>query len=84
MAKLSEVKMRNEVSAEEAAEQLSHLALGLATGEIWIDDEARRYTLHPGSMIKVEMKGSEDREDGKLVIQLSWKHKLRIGGTEIV
>jgi amphi-Trp domain-containing protein len=80
MAKLSQIKTSHEVTAEEAAEQLSHVALGIATGEIWIDDQDRRHALHPGDAVKVEIKGSEDRDEGKLVIELSWKNNLRIFG----
>jgi amphi-Trp domain-containing protein len=81
MAKLGQVKTRHEVTAEEAAEQLSHVALGIATGEVWIDDDARRHALHPGSFVKVAIKGSENKDEGKLVIELSWKNNLRIYGS---
>jgi amphi-Trp domain-containing protein len=68
----------DELTAEEAAERLSQLALGFATGELWVKGEPEQEPLHPDSPIKLDIKGEEDNEDGKLVIELSWKTSLRI------
>jgi amphi-Trp domain-containing protein len=83
VGKPNAVKSRDEVTAEEAAEKLSHVALGIATGEIWIEGDEHGRSLHPGSRVKIEMKGSEDRDEGKLVIELSWKNGLRIFGRPV-
>jgi amphi-Trp domain-containing protein len=77
---MTRVKLNREMTAEEAAEQISHIALGVATGELMIDGEDTSFEFHPGSPMELSIKGEESREEGKLVIELSWRAHLRILG----
>lgn len=70
-------RTNDELTSEEAAERLSQLALGFATGEIWLNGESEE-PMHPDSPVQIQIKGDEDNEDGRLVIELSWKTSLRI------
>ncbi len=79
----SRVRVMNEMSAEEAAELISHIALGIATGEIWIEGDDSDESLHPGRSIAVDIKGGEGREQGKLNIDIKWKTNLRIMGQSV-
>lgn len=84
MAKSAQVKSRQESDSVEVAEQLSHLALGIAVGDVRIETEDGQHSLHPGHMVRMEIKGGEDRDEGKLVVELSWKTSLRIQGSALV
>jgi amphi-Trp domain-containing protein len=72
------VRIRQDLSAEEAAERISELALGLSTGDLWLDADGRRNYLHPESPVRLEIRSSESSREGKLSIELSWKVGLRI------
>jgi amphi-Trp domain-containing protein len=77
---MTRVKLNQAMSAEEAAEQLSHIALGIATGEIQLEADDRSIEFHPGSPMELFIKGEENGEEGKLIVEMSWKTNLRIMG----
>lgn len=81
MAKLSEFKRAKGISAAEAAEQISQIALGMVTGEVHIRNGGAPSLLHPGPVVNVELKGKEDKDEGKISIEISWRTHLRIQGT---
>jgi amphi-Trp domain-containing protein len=80
MANATRIKLSHEMSAEEVAELISHIALGVATGEVWLENEDQAQPLHPASPVLVEIKGAETKDEGKLTIQVSWRPHLRIYG----
>ncbi len=77
---MTRVKVNREMTGEEAAEQISHIALGVATGELLIEGDDGSFEFHPGSPMELSIKGEESKEDGKLVIELCWRSQLRILG----
>jgi amphi-Trp domain-containing protein len=80
MANATRIKLSHEMTAEEAAELLSQIALGVSTGEVWLENEEQTQPLHPASHVLVEIKGAETKEEGKVTIQVIWKPHLRIYG----
>ena len=81
MAGPVKVRNREEVTAAEAGEILSHLAMGLVSGGVEISDGegGSPHVMQPSSLVRVEVKGEEDRGGGKVTVQISWKPELRIG-----
>jgi amphi-Trp domain-containing protein len=80
MAAATRIKIAHEMTAEEAAELISQIALGVSTGEVWLETEETAQPFHPASPVQIEIKGAETRDEGKLTIQVTWKPHLRIYG----
>jgi len=74
------VRTMQSLSAQHAAEKLSELSLGIATGEIAIGDGENLVKLHPAGEVRLAFEGSEDGRAGRLTIELAWKPSLRIAG----
>jgi amphi-Trp domain-containing protein len=73
-------------SAEEVAEYLTSLAVGLKRGEISLESGEQRLHLTPPQEVKVELAAKDRDEKGRLRIQLGWKPRsapraaeLRVG-----
>ena len=74
------IKFKQDLSAEEAAEAISDLALGLATGDLKLESGVKSREFHPSRDVKMEIKSSENEKGGKLTIEVEWKSALRISG----
>ncbi|MCI0437580.1 MAG: amphi-Trp domain-containing protein [Chloroflexi bacterium] len=76
---MAATKLKRTITAEEAAEIISEVALGLSTGDLWIESNGKRIRLHPSRSVKLDLKSEEGTREGKLTIEVSWKTGLRIG-----
>lgn len=72
---------REEVTAAEAGEILSHMAMGFVSGGIEVADgeDGALHVMQPSSLVKVEVRGEEGKGGAKVTVQISWKPELRIG-----
>lgn len=60
-------------SAEEVAEYLSSLAVGLKRGEVSLESGERALRLTPGGSLKLEIKVRQKESKGKIALELGWK-----------
>jgi amphi-Trp domain-containing protein len=60
-------------SAEEVAEYLSSLAVGLKRGEVSLESGERALRLLPGGSLKLEIKVRQKESKGKIALELGWK-----------
>ena len=67
------LKTELDLPAADAAERLSAIALGLATGEVGLGAAGESHLLRPGPDVRMELDASQDGRDGKLNIALAWK-----------
>ena len=74
-------KLRAELDlpATDAAERLSAIALGLASGEVGLATAGRSHLLRPGPDVRMELDASQGEHDGRLTIGLIWKSHLGYG-----
>jgi amphi-Trp domain-containing protein len=73
-------------SAEEVAEYLSSLAVGLKRGELSLESGERTLRLSPAANLKLEIKVRQNESKGKIGLELGWKRsdgsrtsELRVG-----
>ena len=76
MTDAGKVKAELDLPAADAAERLSAIALGLATGEVGLAAAGRSHLLRPGPDVRMQLDASQDDHDGKLTIALIWKSYL--------
>ena len=76
MTYAGKVKAELDLPAADAAERLSAIALGLATGEVGLAAAGRSHLLRPGPDVRMQLDASQDDHDGKLTIALIWKSYL--------
>ncbi len=69
---MSTGKLRKTLSPERAAESISSIALGLATGRIRLGKD---FSTKPAGPVELSVKGRESRKGGKVTIEVSWKSK---------
>ncbi len=60
-------------SAEEIAEYLSSLAVGLKRGEVSLESGERALRLTPRPELKLEIKVKEKASKGKIELEIGWK-----------
>lgn len=60
-------------SAEEIAEYLTSLAVGLKRGEVTLESGERDLRLVPGSEVKLQLKVKHKENKGKIEVELGWK-----------
>jgi len=82
MEKQLRIKSKLVTTPEQAAEQISELALGLAHRELTIGEGENRYRISPGDVVKIQLKGKEDAKEGKLTIEVTWKPDLIISASQ--
>ncbi len=63
-------KLKKILSPEKAAESISSIALGLATGKIKFGKD---FSTRPKRAVKLEVTGKESGGAGKLTIEVSWE-----------
>ncbi len=63
-------KLKRILSPEKAAESISAIALGLATGKIKF---GKGFSTKPKRAVKLEVRGKESSGGGKVTIEVSWK-----------
>ena len=63
-------------SAEEVAEYLTSLAVGLKRGEVALESEERALRLTPAPSLKLELKVRNKERKGRLVLELGWKRQV--------
>ena len=73
-------------SADEVAEYLTSLAVGLKRGEVSLESGEQRLSLAPPQDLKIELSVKDRDEKGRIRIQLGWKPRsapraaeLRVG-----
>lgn len=73
-------------SAEEVAEYLSSLAVGLKRGELSLESGERALRLSPAANLKLEIKVKQKDAKGKIELEIGWKRadgtrttELRVG-----
>lgn len=70
-------------SAEEVAEYLTSLAVGLKRGEVTLESSDRALRLVPPSGVKLELKVSQREHKGKIELQIGWKRPAAVKTTEL-
>jgi amphi-Trp domain-containing protein len=60
-------------SAEEVAEYLSSLAVGLKRGEVSLESGERALRLSPAGSVKLEIKVRQREAKGKIALEIGWK-----------
>ncbi len=76
----NKLKTKMDLTAAQAAEFVSALALGISQGEVNVDDEEGPNYFHPGPMVSVSVEGKEDLNRGEVSIKIAWKSDLRVSG----
>ena len=71
-----------DLPATDAAERLSAIAVGLASGEVGLATAGRSHLLRPGPDVRMELDASQGEHDGRLTIGLIWKNYLGYGLAE--
>ena len=79
MTDARKLKADLDLPTADAAERLSAIALGLATGEVGLAAAGRSHLLRPGPDVRMELDASQDEHDGNLTIGLLWKSSLGYG-----
>ena len=72
---MATAKLKRTLSPEKAAECISAIALGLATGSIRL---GKGFSTRPTRSVELDVKGNESSRGGKVTIEISWK--ARPGG----
>ena len=67
---MAAAKLKRILSPEKAAESISAIALGLATGKIKF---GKGFSTRPKRAVKLEVTGKESGGAGKVTIEVSWK-----------
>ena len=67
---MADAKLKRILSPEKAAESISSIALGLATGKIKF---GKGFSTKPKRAVKLEVTGKESGGGGKVTIEVSWK-----------
>ena len=82
MAKNS-VQFARIASAEEIAEYLTSLAVGLKRGEVSLESGDRSLHLSPASHIKLELRAGQKERKGRIEIEIGWKRSTATKTTEL-
>jgi amphi-Trp domain-containing protein len=69
--------------AEEIAEYLSSLAVGLKRGELSLESGERALRLTPAANLKLEIKVKQKEARGKIELEIGWKRSDGIRATEL-
>ena len=67
---MSTGKLRRTLSPERAAESISSIALGLATGRIRL---GKGFSARPAGPVELRVKGKESPRGGKVTIEVCWR-----------
>ncbi len=70
-------------SAEEVAEYLSSLAVGLKRGELSLESGERALRLSPTATLKLEIKVKQKDSKGKIELEIGWKRSDGTRTTEL-
>lgn len=70
-------------SAEEIAEYLSSLAVGLKRGELSLESGERALRLSPAANLKLEIKVKQKESKGKIELEIGWKRSDGTRTTEL-
>ena len=70
-------------SAEEIAEYLSSLAVGLKRGELSLESGERALRLSPAATLKLEIKVKQKESKGKIELEIGWKRSDGTRTTEL-
>jgi amphi-Trp domain-containing protein len=70
-------------SAEEIAEYLSSLAVGLKRGEVSLESGERALRLSPAAELKLEIAVKQKASKGKIELEIGWKRADGIRTTEL-
>ena len=65
-------KLSKTLSPERAAESISTIALGLATGRIRLGED---FSARPAGPVELRVKGKQSPQGGKVTIEVSWSAK---------
>jgi amphi-Trp domain-containing protein len=82
MAKNS-VQFARIASAEEIAEYLTSLAVGLKRGEVSLESGDRSLHLSPAGDIKLELKVGQKEHKGRIEIEIGWKRSTATKTSEL-
>jgi amphi-Trp domain-containing protein len=63
-------------SAEEVAEYLTSLAVGLKRGEVSLESDERALRLTPAPTVKLELSVRDKERKGRLVLENGWKRQV--------
>jgi amphi-Trp domain-containing protein len=69
------IKLERTLSSSAAAALLEEIACGLRASELLLQGE-NAITLHPGSVLQIELEAKEKPSKGSLVLKLSWQPPL--------
>jgi amphi-Trp domain-containing protein len=70
-------------SAEEVAEYLTSLAVGLKRGEISLESDERALRLTPAPTVKLELAVRDKERKGRLTLEIGWKRQVASKATDL-
>jgi amphi-Trp domain-containing protein len=70
-------------SAEEVAEYLTSLAVGLKRGEVSLESADRALRLTPAPTLKLELNVRDKERKGRLTLEIGWKRQVSSKATDL-